>query len=142
MKYLIDTCVLSELVKVAPSANVLAWFAVQNPQNLFVSAMTLAELSRGVLQLHKSKRRESLQQWLLQLQEGFEDRVLSFDARVAQVWARMTVQAQARGRSPAAFDSIIAATALAHDCTIVTRNVRDFEALVAPLGSLFDPWGK
>lgn len=73
--------------------------------------MTWGELQRGVARLPESKRRSELSLWLQQLQIGFEDRILVFDQNASEVWAQMTVQAEAKGKSMAAFDSIIAATA-------------------------------
>ena len=137
MKYLLDTCVLSELVKSAPDARVLQWFEDRQSHELHTSAMTWAELQRGVARLPESKRRSDLGLWLQQLETGFEGRILAFDQHVAGVWAHMTVQAEAQGKSMAALDSIIAAIARAHDCQLVTRNVRDF----AHAGvKLLNPW--
>ncbi len=126
MRYLLDTCVLSEMVKSTPDANVIRWFEARKPHELYISAMTWGELQRGVARLPQSKRRSELTAWLEQLEAGFEDRILAFDQTTSEAWARMTVQAEAQGRSMAAFDSIIAATARACDCKLVTRNVRDF----------------
>jgi predicted nucleic acid-binding protein len=126
VRYLLDTCVLSEMVKSTPDANVIRWFEARKPHELYISAMTWGELQRGVARLPQSKRRSELTVWLEQLEAGFEDRILAFDQTTSEAWARMTVQAEAQGRSMAAFDSIIAATARACDCKLVTRNVRDF----------------
>lgn len=126
MRYLLDTCVLSEMIKSAPDAHVIQWFQARKPHELFISSMTWGELQRGVARLPPSKRRSDLALWLEQLEAGFEDRVLAFDQQASEVWARMTVMAEAQGKSMAAFDSIIAATARAYDCKLVTRNVRDF----------------
>jgi predicted nucleic acid-binding protein len=126
VKYLLDTCTLSELVKGAPDAQVLRWFEASNPLQLCTSAMTLAELHRGVSRLPVSKRRTELAVWLQNLEISFEDRVLAFDSKVAKVWAEMTTEAQAQGKPMASFDSIIAATARANGCRLVTRNVKDF----------------
>jgi predicted nucleic acid-binding protein len=126
MRYLLDTCVLSELVKSAPDTRVIQWFQARKPHELCVSAMTWGELQRGVTKLPPTKRRSELTLWLEQLKAGFEDRILAFDQKASEVWAQMTVQAEAQGKSMAAFDSIIAATAHACDCKLVTRNVRDF----------------
>lgn len=101
MKYLLDTCVLSELVKSEPDAHILQWVKARKPLELCISAMTWGELQRGVTRLPESRRRAELTVWLQQLEAGFEDRIL-------------------------AFDSIIAATARAHDCTLVTSNISDF----------------
>ena len=126
MRYLLDTCVLSELVKSTPDVHVLQWFEARKAPELCISAMTWGELQRGVTRLPVSKRRSELTLWLQQLQIGFENQILAFDQNVSEVWAHMTVQAETQGQSMAAFDSIIAATARAHECKLVTRNVRDF----------------
>jgi len=126
VKYLLDTCVLSEAVKNTPDQHVLRWLEARKPHELCTSAMALGELQRGVTRLPESKRRTELSQWLHALETSFENRILSFDTSVARVWAHITVNAEAQGKSMAAFDSIIAATAKAHDCFLVTRNVRDF----------------
>ena len=88
--------------------------------------MTWGELKRGVSRLPESKRRSELLLWLQQLQTGFEDRILAFDQHASEVWAQMTVRAEVQGKSMASFGSIIAVTAHAHECQLVTRNVRDF----------------
>ena len=126
MRYLLDTCVLSELVKREPDSHVLRWLAARNAHELFISAMTWGELLRGVSRLPRSKRRSELTKWLEQLKIGFESRILAFDQTVAEAWAQMTAQAETQGKPMAAFDSIIAATARANECKLVTRNVRDF----------------
>ena len=137
MKYLLDTCLLSELVKPVPDAAVLDWMAAQQAENLFVSAMTLGELQRGVMKLPPSRRRNELTAWLAQVERGFEDRILPFCRETANVWADMCARVEARGRPLAAFDSIIAATALHQGLTVVTRNERDFEPAAVPL---MNPW--
>jgi len=126
VRYMLDTCVLSELVKREPDSHVLRWLAARNAHELFISAMTWGELQRGVSRLPRSKRRSELTRWLEQLKIGFESRILAFDQAVAEAWAQMTAQAETQGKPMAAFDSIIAATARANECRLVTRNVRDF----------------
>ncbi|MFZ9508794.1 MAG: type II toxin-antitoxin system VapC family toxin [Burkholderiaceae bacterium] len=123
---MLDTCVLSELVKREPDSHVLRWLAARNAHELFISAMTWGELQRGVSRLPRSKRRSELTRWLEQLKIGFESRILAFDQAVAEAWAQITAQAETQGKPMAAFDSIIAATARANECKLVTRNVRDF----------------
>ena len=137
MRYLLDTCVLSELVKPGPAPGVMTWMAGRKADELFVSAMTLGELQRGVAKLSLSRRRNELQLWLQQVEDGFGERILPFGRVAAHAWAQMCARAEAVGKPMAAFDSIIAATALANGLCLVTRNVRDF--VQAPI-ELFDPW--
>ncbi len=137
MKYLLDTCVLSELAKSAPNPHVLHWLESQKEQSLCTSAITYAKLHRGVGRRPTSKRKSGLSLWLQNLVAGFEGRILAIDQSVAQVWAQMMVEAQTRGKSMTALDSIIAATARRHGCHLVTRNTRDF----AHAGlDLLNPW--
>ena len=137
MKYLLDTCVLSELVKPAPEPAVLQWMGVRQEQALFLSAMTLAELHRGVAKLPGSRRRTELTSWLEKLEGSFEERVLQFSQATAKQWATMCARAEAAGFPLAAFDSIIAATAVEHGLTVVTRNVGDFAQTLVPV---VNPW--
>jgi toxin FitB len=139
VKYLLDTCLLSELVKPVPETAVLDWMARQHPDHLFVSAITLGELTRGVMKMPLSRRRDELTAWLAQVERGFEDRVLPFGRETASVWAKMCARCEASGRTLAAFDSLIAATALHQGLAVVTRNERDFEPAAVPL---VNPWAK
>lgn len=137
MKYLLDTCVLSEFVKTAPEAKILAWINARAENDLYVAAMTLAELQRGVARLPASRRKTDLMAWLEQLQAGFADRILPFTGETAAYWGEMCAHVEASGRTIAAFDSTIAATAVEHGLVLVTRNERDF---VAALPVVFNPW--
>lgn len=137
MKYLLDTCVLSELVKPAPNSAVLAWVDSRTENELFVAAMTLGELRRGVAKLSASRRRSELSVWLENLQAGFGQRVLPFTGDTAGYWGEMCARVETIGKTMAAFDSIIAATAIEHGLALVTRNTQDFAA--APL-MLINPW--
>lgn len=137
MRYLLDTCVISELTKNPPDRHVLGWLKLRQSQDLFLSAISWAELQRGVARLPESKRKVELTSWLTQIQIGFEGRILPFDRQVAETWGHMTAAAEAQGRTVSAFDSIIAATAGTHGCTLVTRNIRDFsETGIA----ILNPW--
>ncbi len=137
MNYLLDTCVLSEIIKSAPEEQVVRWLKERKADQTFVSAITLAELERGVVKLPDSKRRSGLTIWLKQIEGDFKDRILPFDIEVAHHWAAMTAQSEARGKSIAVLDSMIAATALAHRQYLVTRNVRDF---VNSGVEIINPW--
>ncbi len=137
MKYLLDTCLLSELVKPVPAPSVLRWLQNRDETQLFMAAITLAELQRGVARLPISRRRTELEAWLASVQRQFGDRVLAFTAHTASYWAQMCAQAKAKGQTMAAFDSLIAATAVEHGLALATRNVADFGA--APV-VLVNPW--
>lgn len=137
MKYLLDTCVLSEFVKTTPEARVLAWINARAESDLYVAATTLAELRRGVARLPASRRKTDLGAWLEQLQVGFADRIFPFTGETAAYWGEMCARVEAGGRTMAAFDSIIAATAVEHGLVLVTRNDRDF---AAALPVVFNPW--
>lgn len=137
MSYLLDTCVPSEFVKPAPDEAVLAWVSQQREDRLFIAAMSMAELHRGIARLPVSKRKQELAVWVERLEESFEDRILPFTQYTAHHWAGLFAAAEMQGKKLAAFDSIIAATALEHGLTLVTRNERDFSA---SLVTCLNPW--
>lgn len=139
MKFLLDTCVLSELVKSKPDPKVLAWINTRKESELHVAAMTMAELQRGVARLPLSRRKTELTDWLEKLRIGFDGRIFSFSAETAVCWGDMCARAESDGRTMAAFDSIIAATAMEHGLVLVTRNEQDFSK--APV-VLFNPWNE
>ncbi|HVY34857.1 MAG TPA: type II toxin-antitoxin system VapC family toxin [Caulobacteraceae bacterium] len=124
MSYLIDTCVLSEIVKPRPEPCVIDWFAAVNSDALFISALTLGEILRGVERLPPGRKRERIGAWLeMDLPQWFGERVLSIDAAVSDEWGRL---AGLSSRTLPAVDALIAATALRHRLTLVTRNLADF----------------
>ena len=134
MSFLVDTCVLSELVKPQPSPRVSEWFKAAPPQTLFISVLTLGEIRKGIEKLPQSRRRARIVAWLnTELPAWFEDRVLSVDAGVADEWGRLMAR---RGSLPA-IDSLIAATAIQHRLAVVTRNESDFAAAGV---DLLNPW--
>jgi predicted nucleic acid-binding protein len=137
VKYLLDTCFLSELVKAAPNHRVKQWLENQESENLFVSALTLAELHRGIAKMPASKRKMELSAWMLQLDIQFEDRVLAFSASTAMIWGHLCAKVEAKGKPMPLMDALMAAVALEHGLCLVTRNERDFAQ--APV-LLINPW--
>jgi predicted nucleic acid-binding protein len=137
--FLIDTNVLSEYNRPdGPDAGVKRWLEETDRPSQYVSVITLAEIQKGIELLAEGKRRVQLEQWLKQdLEAWFSGRVLSVDRQVAGRWASLVVQGLRAGRPLPTVDSLIAATALAHDLTIVTRNVRDFEGTAVVT---LNPW--
>lgn len=138
MKYLLDTCVISEMIRQKPSNKVVDWITGENETNLFISVLTFGELHKGIEKLDQSKRKEELHSWVENdLKERFLSRTLSIDLLVAQVWGKIQGLAEKSGRSLPAIDSLIAATGIAHHLTVVTRNTADMEASGV---SLLNPW--
>ena len=125
MKYLLDTHVVSEVMKADGPAAVLEWVE-ENQDFSFISALTVAEIGKGVEQLPNGRRKQSLQEAFQQFLPVFEDRVLSFDLGVARGWARLAVELKRKGRQTPIVDSMIEATAIQWDLTIATRNTPDF----------------
>lgn len=137
MRYLLDINVISEESKRVPDAGVEAWFAAQTVENTFLSIMTIAEIEQGILRLGKTKRAADLSQFLLFVESEYRGRVLPIDRPVARTWSRITAQAFREGQPLAYADSWLAATALTHHLTVVTRNVPDFQAAGA---DILNPW--
>jgi predicted nucleic acid-binding protein len=138
MSYLLDTCVLSELVKQVPNEKVVAWFELQPADTLSISSLTIAELSKGIEKLETSSRKSGLDLWLHeQVIPNFAGRILSVDTELALSWGRMYAQSEKAGKTLPIIDSMIALSAKMHRLTLVTRNVKDMQlnGLV-----LFNPW--
>ena len=132
MRFLLDTNILSEIAKPAPSDSLVAWMAAQNDDDLFIAALTVAEIRRGVLEKPVGKRRDQLESWFSG-PEGpqalFAGRVLPFDEAAALIWARLMAAGTTQGRPRSALDTIIASVAEAHGCTVVTNNEKDFPGI-------------
>ena len=125
---LIDTNVVSELMRPVPEPAVLAWFGAQDPSAFHLSAVSEAELRRGVEVLPEGRRRDALRAAVdAMVAEDFAGRVLPFDGAAAVVFAAVFAQRRAAGRPISFPDCQIAATARAHGASVATRNVADFE---------------
>jgi toxin FitB len=131
-RYLLDTNVISNVVKPNPSPALLAWMAEQNDIDLFISALTVAEIQRGLLEKPKRKKRALLEAWF-NGPEGpqalFAGRVLPFDEKAALVWGQLMAEGTTKARPRGALDMIIAAIAEANSCVVVTDNERHFTGL-------------
>jgi predicted nucleic acid-binding protein len=135
---LLDTNVLSEVQRPAPDPNVLGWLHAADEDRLFISVASIAELRRGIALMDDGRRRAALADWLANdLPARFAERVLSIDHLVAERWGDLMAQSRRSGVALSVMDGFFAATALAHDLTLVTRNVRDFATFGV---ALFNPW--
>ena len=138
MSLLLDTNVLSELLRARPDPAVLAWFAAQPPHSLFVSALTQAEMLMGARLLPAGRRRQQLQHALdAMFRDDFAGQLWLFDAACVAHFAELVATRRAAGRPISPFEAQIAAIALSHDAGLATRNGADFEGCRL---SLHDPW--
>ncbi|MEJ0024425.1 MAG: type II toxin-antitoxin system VapC family toxin [Rhizomicrobium sp.] len=133
--YLIDTDVLSELRKPRPNGNVLDWMSRRNPAELFISAITVMEIERGIQKQRGANPDHAniLEEWLLKNLTQYGERVLAITSQVARRWGRMQIQLQRDDD-----DIAIAAIALEHNLTVVTRNVRHFDKTGVAILNPFD----
>ena len=137
--YLLDTNVVSELVRPNPDAKVVAWVRTGDETRFYLSVLTFGEIRRGIERLPQGQRRERLRRWLeIDLTGRFEGRILDIDRRIAEIWGMiMTRGASASVQLLPTIDTLIAATAERHGMVVATRNLRDFTfAAVAAVS----PW--
>lgn len=136
--FLLDTNVISELIKPRPEPKVVRWIESTEEDLLFLSVLTLGEIRRGIAALGKGPRRSVLERWLeTRLRPRFAGRLLPVDEAVAECWGTVAAAAAAAGTPVPVIDGLLAATALQYKLTLVTRNVSN----VAGTGvSVFDPW--
>lgn len=138
MNLLLDTNVLSEVQRPAPSPKVLAWLDTIDEDRAFISVASIAELRRGIALLEDGRRRSALAAWLADdLPARFGERVLPIDHAVVERWGDLMAQSRRSGVALSVMDGFFAATALANDLTLATRNVKDFAAFGVPL---LNPW--
>lgn len=128
MNYLLDTCVISEALTRQPNPKVLEFVDNLDPEEVYLSAITIGELFKGIARLPASRRKNNLQTWFEdELLVRYEGKILALDAQALMTWGRLMARLEADGSVMPALDSLIAAIVLTHDMTLVTRNVSDFE---------------
>jgi toxin FitB len=138
VSFILDTCVVFELVKPKPAASVASWVSARAEETLFLSVLTIGELHEGIARLPASAKRDALAAWVDgSLRQRFRDRILPIDEVAAVAWGRIVAEAESRGQPVSCIDSLIAATAIAHGYAVVTRNV---EHLAACGAVVVDPW--
>ncbi|MBA4147229.1 MAG: type II toxin-antitoxin system VapC family toxin [Verrucomicrobia bacterium] len=134
--FLIDTNVFSELAKPEPNHGVVRWLA-DHENGIFISSITIAEIQSGIARLVPSRRRETLQSFLNTLRENYSGSIIPFAESDAIAWGFLDAQLHQKGRKIPARDSLLAATALARNLAIVTRNEKDFAPTEV---KIVNPW--
>ena len=138
MNYLLDTCLISELAKLKPNKKVVDWVLGENETGFYVSVLTFGELHKGIEKLPESKKKEELRIWIEdELKNRFQNRIIGIDMSVSILWGKIQCLAEKEGKPMPAIDSLIAATGIAYDLTVVTRNVADMEQSGV---KLLNPW--
>jgi len=138
MRYLLDTCVISELIKKKPDKKVVEWIGGCAEEMLFLSVLTIGEIQKGIARLSEESRKASLQSWLdTQLRERFSDRIFAITEDVALTWGIIQGEAELKGKPLPTIDGLIGATAICNNLTIATRNEKD---ILRSGARIFNPW--
>ena len=138
--FLLDTNCISEVVRLKPEPRVMAWMEGADESLLYLSVLTMGEIRKGLAALQQSKRRTQLETWLeLELQARFSGRILPIDASVADRWGLLAASAKRSGKALSSIDGLLAATAIHHNLTIVSRNVSDFANTYVPVVNPWEP---
>ncbi len=142
-RYLLDTNIISNVIKPKPSESLLAWMAAQQDDDLFIASLTIAEIRRGILEKPRGKKRDTLDFWF-NGPEGpqalFAGRILAFDDKAGLIWADLMAKGKIAGRPKSGLDMIIAAVAAANGCVVVTDNDKYFVGLqiINPMRERFE----
>ena len=138
MNYLLDTCVVSELLKKDPDKKVLKWISEMDETSLYLSVLTFGEIHKGIEKLPQSKKKDRLHKWVnSDLRERFKNRILNFDLPSATKWGELEGKAELVGKPMSLIDGLISATGVVNDLIVVTRNTKDMEQSGV---SLLNPW--
>ncbi len=136
--YLLDTNILSELMRAQPNQQVINWLDQQRVQDLYISTITVAEIRLGIGLLPNGKRKRLLTQGATETLQDFDNNILSFDERSAEIYAVVVAQCTQEGRPISVEDAQIASIALTNELVLVTRNVSDFDVVDGL--DIFDPF--
>jgi len=138
LNYLLDTCVVSEMIKPNPNQKVIQWIEEKDEKTLFLSVLTIGELWKGISKLPESKKKEEILLWMKNdLRQRFKKRILKLTEETAKVWGEIQGKAEKEGKKLPAIDSLLAATAIFHSMILVTRNVPNTEIETL---SIINPW--
>jgi predicted nucleic acid-binding protein len=138
MKYLLDTCVISEIIKPRPDENVISWMQSQNEDSLYLSVLTFGEIEKDIEKAPDGTKKRNLQLWVEEdLKKRFEGRIVPIDLDVSVKWGAIQGATELAGNPMPAIDGLIAISGLVHKCIVVTRNISDMEQSSA---ELLNPW--
>lgn len=145
MSYLLDTCILSKLRKISkqPDIKLENWIKKHNENSYFISVLTIGEIQSGISKLNlknneERQKRLILENWLLEeLIPRFHNRILTIDIEAMLVWGKLFGESKQKGLIIPVIDGLIAATAIAHNLTVVTENISDF---IETGARVFNPW--
>jgi len=140
VRYLLDTCVISEVIKPRADKNVISWMRNQDEESLFLSVLTFGEIEKGIEKSPDEARKRKLKLWVEEdLKKRFEGRILPINIDVSIKWGSIQGNAELQGKPMPAIDGLIAVSGVVHNCIVVTRNVSDMKQSSA---ELLNPWIK
>lgn len=140
MKYLLDTCTISEVTKNRPDRNVVSWYESREETRLYLSVITVGEIERGIYGLPRSRKRTRLEKWFYdEAIPGFHGRIFDIGLRTMATWAKLAIDLRKKGIVRPSFDSLLEATSVEHNLILATRNVRNFHQSAA---TIFNPWDR
>lgn len=135
--FLLDTNVVSAPAQAVPDRSVLGWIGRQKPSDIYISAITIAEVEQGIAAIPHSRRRLHLEAWRDEMVDSMEGRIIPVELEIARAWGSLRARLAGLGRSIEPLDAFIAATAEVNNLVLVTRNVKHFNAWGGPL---LNPW--
>lgn len=136
--FLLDTNCISELIRPKPEARVVEWMEATDEALLYLSVLTVGEIREGLAGLPQGKRRTRLETWLeVELRARFSGRIVPIDVAIADRWGLIAAEAKRKGKALSVMDGLLAATALHHNLTVVSRNASDFKNTPVPV---LNPW--
>ena len=135
--YLLDTCLLSELIRKEPNQGVLDWIKDKEESSLFLSVLTIGEIRKGIVKLKASTKKKELILWFAELESRFKDRIIPIDIQISLKWGEIQANLEVNGNSMPTIDSLIASTALCKNLIVVTRNGKDMKQSHV---EILNPW--
>ena len=135
--YLLDTCLLSELIRKEPNQGVLDWIKDKEESSLFLSVLTIGELRKGIVKLKPSTKKKELTLWFAELERRFKDRIIPIDIQISLKWGEIQANLEVNGNPMPTIDSLIVSTTLCKNLIVVTRNGKDMKQSHV---EILNPW--